>query len=124
MSEVEGCRVKEIDKERHLKYCKRQCCVARVNDTCTVLLFYVLPFGLFTFFYLSYFFRRFNVGSFDVLTRLWAGQPRDGLIDVRAKKCFFSAVAISALGPFRLPVYWVTSTLSLGVKGRWPKVDS
>jgi len=41
-------------------------------------------------------------GSLDVLTRLWAGQPRDGLNTVRAKKCFFSTIAISALGPFRL----------------------
>ena len=63
-------------------------------------------------------------GSLDVLTGLWAGRPRDGLIAVRAKKCFFSIISTSALGPFRLPVYWVTSTLSSGLKGRWPRVDS
>jgi hypothetical protein len=68
-------------------------------------------------------FEKVSCGSLDILTRLWAEQPRDGLIAVRAKKCFI-AIAISALGSFRLPVYWVTSTLSSSVKGRGPKVCS
>jgi hypothetical protein len=49
-------------------------------------------------------FERAQGTSLDILTRLWAGQSRDGLVSVTGKKCFFSSVPRLALGPIRLSV--------------------